>query len=114
MQAVGPASGCNEGGDKHLAFNIEKVVYTDAAGSALDGESITCGTDILRNPLQDSEKAIVFNQVRCTFLRRCDHSLVDAHNPCRGPTDKGTFPRRLCWIFSLNRGAACLTPPRTG
>jgi hypothetical protein len=67
FEAVGPASGCNEGGDKQLSFNVEKVVYTAAAGTTLDGNLISCGTDLQRNPLQDSEKAIVFNQILTTL-----------------------------------------------
>ena len=60
--ASGPASGCFEGGNNPVAFNIEKVTYTSAAGSALDSSEITCGTDVARNPLSTTEKSMTYTQ----------------------------------------------------
>lgn len=62
FNANGPASGCNEGGDKNLKFNIEKVVYTSEAGADFVDTEIDCGLDAGRNPLSALEKATVFKQ----------------------------------------------------
>jgi hypothetical protein len=62
FQALGPASSCNEGGDKVLKFNVEKVVYTNEAGTELKDSEITCGLDVDRNPLSTSEKAREFTE----------------------------------------------------
>ena len=62
FKAAGQASGCNEGIDKNIVFNIHRVEYTAAAGTALQGEEITCGTDTARNPLELSESLVTFTQ----------------------------------------------------
>lgn len=62
FQALGPASSCNEGGDKVLKFNVEKVVYTSEAGTDLKDSEITCGLDVDRNPLSTAEKAREFTE----------------------------------------------------
>ena len=62
FMASGPASGCFEGGNNQLSFNLERVDYTAAAGTALASTEITCGTDVARNPLSTAEKAVTFVQ----------------------------------------------------
>ena len=62
VNAISAPASCNEGAAKVIKFNLQKALYSTAAGAYLSGRAISCGMDTTRNPLSSAEATIVFTQ----------------------------------------------------